>query len=1134
MNNTNDKNFLTEYAQTSISRQPDGSYCAKLPWKANHSPLPTNREICKKRAQSLVNRLSQSPQLLQTYDGIIREQVTRGFIEKVQNNLDSPGKTHYIPHHCVKKNSTTTPIRIVYDCSCRQSASHPSLNDCLLTGPHFLNDLCSILLRFRSHKYAISADIEKAFLQIALHEDDRNFTRFFWLNDPSDLTGKLDVYRFKTVLFGAVSSPFILYATLYHHLHQHNSILSCDILRNLYVDNILSGCSSEADTIQYYRDARILLSEARFNLRAWVTNSPQLRTITQQEMTADTDVPSSVLGLLWNPISDELSLAPKQPLVTNNPFTTKRELLKESSKLFDPIGIATPVTIQAKILIQKVWTQHIEWDEPLGTQLAREWQEIAEDLTQLHQVKIKRQYLENFNPAHLHIHAFSDASIKAYGAVVYLCSHTDTTFVIAKSRVTPLKSQTLPRLELMAALTAARLVKFVIDSLELTSRPIHVWVDSQIALYWIYSSKKLPEFVAHRVSEINHLLPSVSWKYCPSSANPADLLTRGLTFKQFQSSTMWLHGPPWLPYQHQWPQWHLEPVSHLHAVAAIANEFVPDLTMPPDTGLHLIIPLTKYSTLKKLLAVTGYVNRFIEILHNTVQVAKGPLTAVELDKARIQWIHSCQQEVYYREIKNLSTPKSKRLILVRQLRLFLDKTGLLRCGGRIHNAPLDDNTKFPCLLPPRHHFTRLIVYATHTKLYHAGVTNTVTSLRQTYWIPTARQYVKSLLRHCTVCRKHCGKPYPRPDPAPLPKNRVQDLPPFTVTGVDFTGALYVHDDDREVKVYICLFTCANTRAVHLEVVSDLSTDTFILAFRRFASRKSLPQIMMSDNASTYASAAEELSALLQAEELETTLGSHGVVWKFIPKKAPWFGGFWERLIGLTKNCLRKVLGRSHVSLPVLQTMVVEVEAVLNDRPLTYTSSEVDDPQPLTPAHLLYGRTITRLPYECLADDLQDPDYGAHSLRTQTKTQAHLLKSFQTRWKHEYLTSLREYHRSSGQNSQHINIGDVVLVHDEGPRVKWRLAVITKLIVGGDGLIRAAEIRTSTGTTNRPIAKLFPLEISSKTDFVQCAPETQGSSAKETPGSSTRPLRQSARKATERMSGWTETLRAPPEDVEMYD
>ena len=211
-------------------------------------------------------------------------------------------------------------------------------------------------------------------------------------------------------------------------------------------------------------------------------------------------------------------------------------------------------------------------------------------------------------------------------------------------------------------------------------------------------------------------------------------------------------------------------------------------------------------------------------------------------------------------------------------------------------------------------------------------------------------------------------------------------------------------------------------------------------------------------------------------------------------------------------------------------MIVEVEAVLNDRPLTYTSSDVDDPQPLTPAHLLYGRMITRLPHECQADDLNDPDYGSNSLQTQTKTQAHLLKSFQTRWRHKYLTSLREYHRSSGLNSQQIKVGDVVSVHDEGPRVNWRLAVITKvtkLLVGRDGLIRAAEIRTSTGTTNRPIAKLFPLEVNSTTDSIQHVLEPQRRPAQETRPGSTRPLRQSARRATDKMSKWIETLRAPP-------
>ena len=172
-----------------------------------------------------------------------------------------------------------------------------------------------------------------------------------------------------------------------------------------------------------------------------------------------------------------------------------------------------------------------------------------------------------------------------------------------------------------------------------------------------------------------------------------------------------------------------------------------------------------------------------------------------------------------------------------------------------------------------------------------------------------------------------------PDPAPLPQSRTQDLPPFPVTGIDFTEALYVQDSHDEVKAYICLFTYATTKAIHLEVVTNLTTETFLRTFHRFTSRKGLPHTVISDNASTYLSAAEELTELFNSTEFTTTLSTQGVSWKFIPKRAPWYGGFWERLIRLTKSCLKKVLERAHINLLTLQTLVVEIEATLNDRPL---------------------------------------------------------------------------------------------------------------------------------------------------------------------------------------------------------
>ena len=478
-------------------------------------------------------------------------------------------------------------------------------------------------------------------------------------------------------------------------------------------------------------------------------------------------------------------------------------------------------------------------------------------------------------------------------------------------------------------------------------------------------------------------------------------------------------------------------------------------------------------------------------------------------------------------------------MLVRQLRLFIDNDGLLRCGGRIHNAPLTQLAKFPYLLPPKHPFTALVVYAVYRKFYHSGIGSTVTALRQSYWIPTARQYVKLLLRHCIVCKRYSGKPYTAPDPAPMPKVRVQEVHPFSVTGVDFTGALYVHHRGEEIKVYIYLFTCATSRAIHLEVVPDLSTATFILAFRRFAGRRSTPQLMISDNATTFQSTSEELKTLTSSEEIRATLNREGVTWRFIPKKAPWFGGFWEHLVGLTKSAIKKVLGRAHISLQVLQTIVVEVEALLNDRPLTYVSHDPEDPEPLTPSHLLSGRRITSLPYEShTIDEIMDPSYNEYSRLTKdARTQALLLQHFTSRWKNEYLTSLREFHRNSGNNKRKIAVGDVVLVHDDGPRIQWKLAVVEGLIHGGDDLVRAANIRTSTGRTNRPIVRLIPLEVSTQ-DNKDC-PDTsdrscddrninsQEDSHVKIAGEVSRPARSSARKAREKMTQWADILSASP-------
>ena len=196
--------------------------------------------------------------------------------------------------------------------SCRQSENYPSLNDCLQVGLSFINDLCSLLLRFRVHKIGVVTDIEKAFLHIQLAVEDKNYTHFLWLSKPNDPASKFTVYRFKVVLFGSVSSPFMLNAVLQHLLRADDSTVAKDIRQNLYVDNVISGFSNEERAVQYYKQARKIMSNANFNLRSWASNSTNLRKVAQKDNVANERAIVNVLGLPWDTSTDTLSLNPEE------------------------------------------------------------------------------------------------------------------------------------------------------------------------------------------------------------------------------------------------------------------------------------------------------------------------------------------------------------------------------------------------------------------------------------------------------------------------------------------------------------------------------------------------------------------------------------------------------------------------------------------------------------------------------------------------------------------------------------------------------------------------------------------------------------------------------------------------------
>jgi hypothetical protein len=867
------RSSVEEYQKTCIVFD-DGSYKARFPRVESHPELSSNLEICMKRTRNTARRLAKKPSLFHLYSKILHEQVERGFIEKVV--IAPRGQSHghhYIPHTEVIRDSETTPIRMVFDCSCKTKEG-VSLNDCLQTGPPLQMDIIDIIATFRLRVHGLVTDVEKAFHHVKLHEDDRDAVRFLWLKDESDPESPFQAYRFRVIPFGAKSSPFILNAVIMRHLKENDSAVARDMLESIYVDNLVTGGKTTEETLNYYQEANATMKAAGFNLKIWATNNPQVAAKLEEDGRLDKSTSVKVLGMQWLPAVDKLCFPPFHILSTDKPFSTKRDVLRGAAAVYDPLGLLTPITIRARFLLQDLWKEEFAWDQPLPEALHLRWIDIARDIEAAATSQISRRYDVDDSNNDYKLHVYVDASKQGYGAVVFLVNGCKSSFVIAKSRVAPVKTLSLPQLELMAAVLGSRLAATMQKSFKrhLSFKTI-MWSDAQIVLHWIKDGGKTV-FVNNRVAEISKLSKkhnlNVIWKYCPTADNPADFLTRGVNLEQFNSSILWRSGPKWITIEADWPKWKpTKRISSLHVTAL--HTIIEEEPAAARLDISNCIDEAKFNDCNKLYRVTAWVKRFLKNRRlPPEQRQSGELSAMELQEAEDQWIRSSQRRFLPEETKYFDKKKEgKRPTLVSQLDLYRDQRNILRCGGRMDRADLPEAARHPVLIPRQSLLSKLIIIEAHARVLHSGSNSTITAIRQKYWIPAIRQQVKAIIHRCVICRRVCGPPFRQPDHSNLPEWRVSESRPFHVTGVDYTGAITVMDSKRnEIKVYVCLFTCGATRSIHLEVVEDLKTETFIRAFRRFCGRKGLPALVVSDNASTFECAAEIIQNIFKNPKIE--------------------------------------------------------------------------------------------------------------------------------------------------------------------------------------------------------------------------------------------------------------------------
>jgi hypothetical protein len=1077
----------------------DGRYYVTWPWKSTDILLPVNYKLSLGRLNAQLNRYKDSPDIFMKYNDVIESQLRQGIIEKVDNSVQSTNRQHYIPHHAIiTPDKTTTKLRIVYDGSAKSRKDNLSINECLYRGPIILDDICSLLIRFRFNKIALVADIEKAFLQIGLQETDRDVTRFLWLKDHTKLTtdNNLQIYRFVRVPFGIISSPFLLAATIDYHLRQSGHDVALRIIDNIYVDNIITGVNSIEEAIKFYQVAKQLFSTASLNLREWSSNSKEfIKQLPINDKTSGAII--KVLGITWDTQNDTLLFRS----ITDITCITKRTVLKFIASHFDPLGLTSPILLLAKIFLRKLWSANYSWDEVLNAEISLEWTTIAKSILSISDFSVPRfiGLNEQSDDVTYELHCFCDASANAYGICVYLRTITSTLsishLIFAKSRVAPLKSISLPRLELTAVYIGSRILNFVTKCLRFTVSQKFIWTDSQCVLHWLVSKKLLTVFVRNRINAIK-LFSGVTYLYVPTSENPADLASRGKTATELFMSLLWWSGPKWLAENNQsnWPKQNF--LTDASVNNSICTEEIPTIIF--ETSLLTIgnnekifktpfnIDLKRYSLLKKLLRVTAWCFRVVTRKQDKQKTIE--LTAKEINNAQTAWIKYIQKQ-YFADVFTALENKLKHT-LVLQLDLFIDESEILRCGGRLSNAELSESEIHPILLPKNSHFTILVITDCHIRLKHVGVAHTLAFIRNEFWIPAGRSVVAKYIHSCYACKKYDSGPYTMPKMATLPINRVIASPPFTSTGLDYLGPLYIKTDNgSETKVWICLFTCLCTRAVHLELVDNMTAVEFLFCLRRFIAKRGKPSTIISDNAPQFKSVNSVTGKLwknvVSDNMVVNYISDERITWSFIIERAPWMGGVYERLVRLVKQSLRKSLQKRRLTRTELATIIDEITAIINSRPLVYVGADFKSGFLLTPAHFLSPNIKTGTP-NVSDDNLRDPDYvdrlsSKERLWEQWVKHQNLLKQYWKVWYNDYLKNLRErkqYHLQQPHNRSHDtpNIGDIVLVFNDGPRGSWQLAKIIDLIKSTDNQIRSAKIRVPSGAIwKRALSQLYPLE-----------------------------------------------------------
>lgn len=1086
-----DKRFLSVVKEG--IHHNEGKIEMPLPLREENCRLPDNRLMALQRLNGLKKRLQGDPQMHDEYKDFMEEMIRNKHAERIEEKIEpEEGKIWYLPHHAVR-HPTKKKLRVVFDCSARFRGT--SLNDVLCQGPDLINSLVGLLCRFRLHRIAFACDIEKMFFQFLVNDEHRNFLRFLWWNN-GNLQEEPCEYRMRVHLFGATSSPscamYGLRQVANNNRDEFGDIASEFLQHDFYVDDGLKSVGTEEEAIKIIHSSREMCRKSGIRLHKFVSNSRRVlesvpkedRAVTEWHLNFQPQV-ERTLGIHWCIQSDTLQFR----ISLRDCPLTRRGILSTVCSIYDPLGIVAPVILEGKLILRLICQDGKDWDDPISEESRERWQTWRSQLHLLEKIQVNRCPFKDLRKVvRSEFHFFSDASSIGLGQSTYLRQvdedgNVACAFLMGKAKVAPSKVLTIPRLELAAAVFSVKMCLFMRAELKIPEVTEYFWTDSTVTLGFIgNNARRFHVFVANRVQQIQDATDPKHWFHVKGEDNPADEGSRGISVQHLIEGSKWLEGPQFLQKRDL-----VIPTLDVPELESsdpeVRTSVFAQTTQQP---FNLVDCLKRVSTWDRAKRTVAIWRRYLLILkakaglaHSSKEDLFGSLKVNELQEAQFIIIGQVQKQSFkeFEAMKHQDhskRPALKRSSALRKLDPVYSE-GLLRVGGRIRRANIPRELAHPVLLPKSHHIVTLIVRHFHNKTFHSGRGTTLNEIRANgFWIISARAVITSVITKCVACNKFRGQPA-CPKMSDLPSDRMEPSPPFTFCGVDFFGPFYVTQGRSSRKRWGSLFTCLVSRAVHIEIAHNLTTDSFINAYRRFVSRRGPIRTLRCDQGTNFVGAKSELAsaiAEMDQEEIRRKLLSENcdvISFNMNHPKSSHMGGAWERMIRSVRNALNHLLPRqgSQLDDELLLTLMAEVEAVINSRPLTFLDDQ-DAPVPLSPAHLLTmkNKLILPLPGKFDSKDMY--------CRKRWRRIQYLANEFWQRWKKEYLPTLQK--RTKWQDaSENLQVGDVVICKEDGlQRGAWPLARIVKVHESSDDVIRSVTVRNVNGCYRRPATKIVLL------------------------------------------------------------